>query len=143
MSESVSQCPNCGSPASDFALTHWRCGSNCQDQAHRDKFYASATCVLIRSLREELAKARAELKQADLVNDRLRVSWREDVPDARDAERDQIADWLKGQARISEELWMEQRERVDMGFGEYHRGSMNAEDQAVNAIRNNEHRSNT
>lgn len=141
----MSECPNCGSAEITFRYgkARWICGSH----GHGADYFPhqTAICQLIRSLREELRVAKLDhaeaMEHAEHLEDKLseaveerghlRVSEQhkiEELADARDAERDQIADWIENTIRKLRLVGL-------VSVAESY-------EQVLTALRNNRHRSN-
>ena len=109
----MSECPNCGSAARKdryYGKAEWVCLSHGYGADYIPQ--TTEACQLIRSLREELAATQKSLRGCRLLHG-----------DARDAERDRIADWLSSSNRPRTRWYAYEGAAMD--------------------IRNNEHRSDT
>lgn len=136
----MSECPNCGSAKDttllqqDYDCGSWHIGSD----GGPTGFHQSPARALIRSLREELA-AVSESRNNALANHVEALEevefWKGKYRLARDAERDQIADWLDANDCYesgSDPCWPEYGEGCE-------KCNLSS---AANFIRSNEHRSN-
>ena len=114
-------CPNCGSARRIYlsGVSEYVCGTQIHDEY--GVTYEATACELIRSLREELAKAKATLKEHELVCYGA-------MERGRDAERDQIADWIENTIRKLRLVGL-------ISVAESY-------EQVLTALRNNRHRSN-
>lgn len=144
-----SVCPNCGSgmieddtlePFCPLAtLSPWACqriGSLREElAAARDAYnYASDTGV-----RDRIALRRAETRAANLRAERDEMK-RIAAKSERDAERDQIADWIEAQGGIMSEI--PDNGQCKHGQWSWTGCEMCGLEETAKAIRNNEHRSN-
>lgn len=134
MSES---CPNCGSESTPDDVPSYACGSK--------DYFATPACVLIRSLREELARVRESRNNA-LANHVEALEqeefWKGKYRAARDAERDRIADWIDAQGGTMSKI--PDNDRCEHDQWSWTGCEMCGLAETAKAIRSNEHhRSNT